>query len=178
MGNNTTPVLTLLERLQHFEKHELENDDEYGAEVLHHAITRIQSLEEERDALGEQYFDEQAANAALRAEVERLTATVERYRYTRVDTLFISVNELNHENVALRAEVERLKVEDEQRFDKWRAVEVENERLRDALKPLVRERNKIKGYLPFRYWLQEGTVKYECLLTKADRDAATEGSDG
>jgi len=35
----------LLGRLHHFEKYQLEHGDEYGAEVLHEAVKRIQKLE-------------------------------------------------------------------------------------------------------------------------------------
>jgi hypothetical protein len=34
----------LIERLKHFEKHQLEIGDEYGAEVLHAAIAEIETL--------------------------------------------------------------------------------------------------------------------------------------
>lgn len=40
--------MNLIERLEHFEKHQLEHADEYGAEVLHHARKRIIDLEEEK----------------------------------------------------------------------------------------------------------------------------------
>lgn len=38
--------MDLLERLAHFEKHQLEEGDEYGAEVLHHASTALRLLVE------------------------------------------------------------------------------------------------------------------------------------
>ena len=38
--------MNLLERLAHFEKHQLEEGDEYGAEVLHHASTALRLLVE------------------------------------------------------------------------------------------------------------------------------------
>jgi len=38
--------MNLLERLAHFEKHQLEEGDEYGAEALHHASTTLRLLAE------------------------------------------------------------------------------------------------------------------------------------
>lgn len=38
--------IKLRERIEHFEKHQLEAGDEYGAEVLHRANERIAQLEE------------------------------------------------------------------------------------------------------------------------------------
>ena len=36
--------MTILERLEHFEKHQLDEGDEYGAEVLHDAARVIREL--------------------------------------------------------------------------------------------------------------------------------------
>lgn len=107
----------------------------------------ITTLEAERDALAEQYYDAWAENAELRAEVEWL------------------------------------KVEDGQRFDKWRAAKEEVERLREALKPLVRERGKLLGkeYYVWSFKSANPEQVYGINVTKAELDKASEpvgGSEG
>jgi len=87
MADNDTPVLTLVERLQHFEKHQVENGDEYGAEMLYHTIARIQSLEQ--------------TNTELRAEVER-------WRIAEGEAMLV-VESQEFKMAELRAEVERLR---------------------------------------------------------------------
>jgi len=41
--------MELNKRLEHFEQHQLDEGDEYGAEVLHHARERIAQLEAENE---------------------------------------------------------------------------------------------------------------------------------
>jgi len=43
--------MELDKRLEHFEQHQLDEGDEYGAEVLHHARERITQLEVENERL-------------------------------------------------------------------------------------------------------------------------------
>ena len=53
--------MTILERLEHFEKHQLDEGDEYGAEVLHNAARVIRELAQHtrdlEDALQEAFSE-------------------------------------------------------------------------------------------------------------------------
>jgi len=64
--------MELDERLEHFEKHQLEQDDEYGAEVLRNARERIAQLEDDLADSSAQIIMDADTIQVLKAENERL----------------------------------------------------------------------------------------------------------
>jgi len=66
---------TLIERLQHFEKHQLEAGDTYGAEVLHEAIVAVGKLVEHEKLVSvqqEKLVEVQSKLSSVAADVDAI----------------------------------------------------------------------------------------------------------